>query len=463
MKKLMMFILVTFFNIQPAYAFSFSLFGDSNIELVKEGVIHLDESITVKDALEGYKFFNNSQWKSFESDQGRIIVEFLADIDYKNMVKESLEIDTSNSFFIKDDKIFYDWLVHTCDEIIKFRIQFIINKNKKDFQVGAIKFDINGNLQDVSSHSPLKSIWMNKPIFYFWKPLFFEKYKTEKSLSILENLVNADRDTSCLINDYINSPFHSLVLVNKIDKFSIELNLFLIEKEKWENGRTEVYSIKGDYIKHIYPFNSKDNIIRIDYKGDFGKILLLYDVERNIVTDMEIYPITFPQREWMSIGDRDTIALRRKGYKIIGDDTLKIENSYTVSLLSLYQRADNIYHEKVNDSSSNNNEVNNIKMLLTMKDENYEKFTENDEFCLSQSILQETLRYIKLSLTKSKYLEVLKEHEEWLAHGRDTAANQYAITMPDVSAYTKANFERADELAKIINSQVIPGEYIYIY
>lgn len=98
---------------------------------------------------------------------------------------------------------------------------------------------------------------------------------------------------------------------------------------------------------------------------------------------------------------------------------------------------------------------------LTMTDELYKKFTENNEFRLSEVLLNTTWRYIKSLLSKSRYQEVLKEQQKWLKTERDRVANRYAAQMSDVEAYTKVNFERADELAKIINSQSIPGEYIY--
>ena len=51
-------------------------------DIVKNGVLNIDPSVTVGDALNGYKYFGHTDWKSFEDSQKRRIVEFNGIFDY---------------------------------------------------------------------------------------------------------------------------------------------------------------------------------------------------------------------------------------------------------------------------------------------------------------------------------------------------------------------------------------------
>jgi hypothetical protein len=62
-------------------------YGANPVEIVKHGTLEFDTSVEVGKALDGYKYFKKTKWTSFETKQGRTIVEFTAlmDLDaYKN-------------------------------------------------------------------------------------------------------------------------------------------------------------------------------------------------------------------------------------------------------------------------------------------------------------------------------------------------------------------------------------------
>lgn len=46
------------------------------IEIVKHGTLEFDTSVEVGKAFDGYKYFKKTKWTSFETKQGRTIVEF---------------------------------------------------------------------------------------------------------------------------------------------------------------------------------------------------------------------------------------------------------------------------------------------------------------------------------------------------------------------------------------------------
>lgn len=56
--------------------FSLILTGcGSDLSSVKDGTMHFDNSITVGDAFDKYSYFTSTDWRSFETSNGRKIVE----------------------------------------------------------------------------------------------------------------------------------------------------------------------------------------------------------------------------------------------------------------------------------------------------------------------------------------------------------------------------------------------------
>lgn len=114
-KKYLFSVLLILFSmtlhVNKAHAF-FGLFGDSNVEMVRGGTFAFDNSITLGQALEGNKFLKNPEWESFEDGQGRIYVQFLADVDTNFVYIEKGGTQPSYKF------------------PLQMKIQFVINKDE---------------------------------------------------------------------------------------------------------------------------------------------------------------------------------------------------------------------------------------------------------------------------------------------------------------------------------------------
>ena len=50
-------------------------FRGGDISLVKNGVLGIDNSITVGEAIDNYKYFKDVKWESFKTDNGRRVVQ----------------------------------------------------------------------------------------------------------------------------------------------------------------------------------------------------------------------------------------------------------------------------------------------------------------------------------------------------------------------------------------------------
>lgn len=59
-------------------------------DLVKKGRLEIDSSTTIENALNGYEYFTNTKWSSFNDKQKRTIVEFVGDIDIARIAKDTI-------------------------------------------------------------------------------------------------------------------------------------------------------------------------------------------------------------------------------------------------------------------------------------------------------------------------------------------------------------------------------------
>jgi uncharacterized protein YecT (DUF1311 family) len=69
---------------------SINIKQNKEIDGVKNGVLELDKTVTVGNALEGYKYFSKKEWRLVEDPQKRKTVEFLGTLDLAS-VYEKLE------------------------------------------------------------------------------------------------------------------------------------------------------------------------------------------------------------------------------------------------------------------------------------------------------------------------------------------------------------------------------------
>ena len=169
MKKYFILCLCVFlysFNICMAENFE----DENNINIVKNSILKLDESITIGDALETYEYFSDVSWECFKTKQRRTVVEFKGRI---NLLKVMEYILNNTNLYDRDDgfnpngKIFwtrYKKRAEMCVEnnnciLNNFEwymiIQFFINKNNT-LKLGYIGFigdygKNSGNFNDIES------------------------------------------------------------------------------------------------------------------------------------------------------------------------------------------------------------------------------------------------------------------------------------------------------------------------
>lgn len=86
--------------------------GGGDVSLVKNGYLDFDKSITLGQALDGYKFFSKKEWKAYKTEQGRRVVEFVGEHDLNNP-----EFASSKEKFSKDG-IMFQFVINNDDTYV---------------------------------------------------------------------------------------------------------------------------------------------------------------------------------------------------------------------------------------------------------------------------------------------------------------------------------------------------------
>lgn len=97
------------------------------VELVKGGTLDFDNTVTVGNAFQGYEYISNPTWTTFETGQGRTIVEMTAGIDPADysgtMIPGVWEINDETAQFLNKHGKF------------SYKVQFAIGQDGESFQV----------------------------------------------------------------------------------------------------------------------------------------------------------------------------------------------------------------------------------------------------------------------------------------------------------------------------------------
>lgn len=143
--------------------------GANPVGIVKNGTLKMDPSVTVGDALNGYKYFGETSWKTFEDQQNRTIVEFNGVLDFDKFVGSNLDeygiAITADSVKKTREKM--------GDIKLTYIAQFTISKSNDSFNVRASAINMSGTHQETgkpvsknipdSDFSTLLMIYSNKP------------------------------------------------------------------------------------------------------------------------------------------------------------------------------------------------------------------------------------------------------------------------------------------------------------
>jgi len=145
------------------------------VEAVKGGTLKLDPSVTVGDALDGYKYFSSTRWKAFRDRQNRQIVEFRGKIDIDKLVGSQFLDSVLTSEMIRKAK------KKLGNPVFTYIAQFAVSKDGKTFalsynglhvtghnSVTGQKIDENVILMGLGMLMPsgIQSIYTNRPFPY---------------------------------------------------------------------------------------------------------------------------------------------------------------------------------------------------------------------------------------------------------------------------------------------------------
>jgi hypothetical protein len=137
-----------------------------SIDSVKNGTLAIDPSITVGDALDGYKYFDDIEWEEFTDSQGREIVEF----------KGIFDLDEFEGFSVFSQTITEENIekIEDMDMVFTYKVQFAIDKSGKSFRLKDSVINMQGIHQktnklvnkdvNIDSIDTLKTIFNNKPV-----------------------------------------------------------------------------------------------------------------------------------------------------------------------------------------------------------------------------------------------------------------------------------------------------------
>jgi hypothetical protein len=121
----------------------------NDVSLVKTGYLPLDQSVTVGNALDKYKYFKTTEWKSFITKKEQRIVEFNGIMDM--------------------GKLPYNFGQSVAESIL---IQFVINNDNKSFNPSYMEFNCKTKegkkfKDPVPAIDFFKYLYQDKPLFDF--------------------------------------------------------------------------------------------------------------------------------------------------------------------------------------------------------------------------------------------------------------------------------------------------------
>jgi len=111
-----------------------------NTDLVKDGIMNFNKTITVGDAFDNWKDCENSEWSSFETDNKTPVVQFTCEKkganEYMSKVKSFLskkEQDKASYLDIKSNKQIFQWTINKDDtfQIDNVQVETVWSDGKK--------------------------------------------------------------------------------------------------------------------------------------------------------------------------------------------------------------------------------------------------------------------------------------------------------------------------------------------
>jgi hypothetical protein len=132
--------------------------SDSNVSAVKEGVLKFDKSLTVGQAFDNYKYFDNVDWESFTTENGREVVQVTGNIDLDKypLGKEIKAQDVENMQFVFQFLILKDgesFQFHTV--ALRMKSNDGTEKQLDAKQLGLNQFQVMRSIKQVYDNEPI--------------------------------------------------------------------------------------------------------------------------------------------------------------------------------------------------------------------------------------------------------------------------------------------------------------------
>lgn len=104
-----------------------------HVKSVKQGILDFDKSLKVGDAFDNYKYFSIKDWRAFETDQKRMVVEFKGNIRVDQYIDE-IEKEFGKKFQLLKDSNFNS---------LEYVTQFAISQDDDSFKIAFCGFNVN--------------------------------------------------------------------------------------------------------------------------------------------------------------------------------------------------------------------------------------------------------------------------------------------------------------------------------
>ena len=139
--------------------FAFAACSDSKhrlIDIVKNGLLDVDRGTTIGMALDGYKYFDNKEWKVVTTDNGRRFVVFTAFYNYKLIKEESSYNYLRRNANVKGQEMTFEFKI---SESNQFELYSISNIYVYDDHRGESTLPLSERSQEII----IKSIYNEMP------------------------------------------------------------------------------------------------------------------------------------------------------------------------------------------------------------------------------------------------------------------------------------------------------------
>jgi len=146
MKKIKLLIVGVFLSLMVT--------GCSDVNIVKDGTLNFDKSITVGEAFDKYSYFSDTDWTDFKTSNGREIVQVAGEFNVDYIKKMGWEKQFKKASLIVQFKINKDDTFKIA--AIGFKVTGINGKTKKiDAGKGMSVIQLNNMLKELYDDKPL--------------------------------------------------------------------------------------------------------------------------------------------------------------------------------------------------------------------------------------------------------------------------------------------------------------------